>query len=358
MSRVEAARRVGAADAVVTDDGAGQGRSALAAVRALAAAGYRPAVARSGRWSLAASSRACARTVDVGPVEDDGYAEAIGRVAREIGARAVFPSSDASLLALGAPVRHLLDKARLVVAAQSVGIPMPETQIFDTAEELIASADRLSYPVVVKLPISRVPARKVAEPSELAAVATMEGPFLVQPFVDSPVWAVGGVTWKGRLVAAAHQRYLRTWPLDCGTASAAVTVEPDPAVEERLLALLDGYDGIFQAQFTGEFLLDLNPRVYGSLPLAVAAGANLPAVLCELLRGEEVPSVRARAGVNYRWIEGDLRALRGLVRDKRIGLASAARAIGPRRGSAHSVASLRDPGPLFARLRYTMRGRR
>ena len=358
MSRVETTNRVGAADVVVTDDGAGQGRSALAAVRALAAAGYRPAVARSGRWSLAASSRACARIFEVGPVEDAGFAEAVGRAAREIDAHAVFPSSDASLVALGTPVGHLLDKGRLVAAAKRAGIPTPETVIFETAEQLTASADRLPYPIVVKLPISRVPARKVSGPSKLAGAATVEGPFLVQPFVDAPVWAVGGVTWNGRLVAAVHQRYLRTWPLDCGTASAAVTVEPDPAVEERLLALLDGYDGVFQAQFAGDFLLDLNPRVYGSLPLAVAAGVNLPAVTCELLRGEDVPSVRARAGVCYRWIEGDLRALRGLVRSKRLGLAGAVRALGPRRGSAHSVASLRDPGPLFARLRYMMRGRR
>ncbi len=358
MSRIEATRRVGAADVVVTDDGAGQGRSALAAVRALAAAGYRPAVARSGRWSLAASSRSCARTFEVGPVEDEGFAGAVGRAAREIDAYAVFPSSDASLLALGAPVRHLLDKGRLVDIARSAGIPTPETRVFDTAEELIASADRLPYPVVVKLPISRVPARRVSEPSGLAGAVAVDGPFLVQPFVDSPVWAVGGVTWNGRLVAAVHQRYLRTWPLDCGTASAAVTVEPEPAVEERLLALLDGYDGIFQAQFAGRFLLDLNPRVYGSLPLAVASGTNLPALVCDLLRGEDVPSVRARAGVGYRWIEGDLRALNGLVRSKRLGLGGAVRALGPRRGSAHSVASLRDPGPLLARLRYTMRGRR
>jgi hypothetical protein len=358
MTRVEGTRRVGAADVVVTDDGAGQGRSALAAVRALAAAGYRSAVARSGRWSLAAASRGCARTFEVGPVEDEGFADAVGRAAREVGAYAVFPSSDASLLALGAPVRHLLDKSRLVDAARNAGIPSPETLFFDTAEELIASADGLPYPVVLKLPISRVPARKVSEPSGLAGAGSVEGPFLVQPFVDSPVWAVAGVTWNGRLVAAVHQRYLRTWPLDCGTASAAVTVEPDRTVEDRLLVLLDGYDGIFQAQFTGEFLLDLNPRVYGSLPLAVAAGANLPALVCDLLRGDEVPSVRARAGVGYRWIEGDLRALKGLVRSKKLGLGRAVRALGPRRGSAHSVASLRDPGPLLARLRYTMRGRR
>ncbi|MEX2554364.1 MAG: hypothetical protein WEB06_01885 [Actinomycetota bacterium] len=358
MSRVEAERRVEAADVVVTDDGDGHGRSALAAVRALATAGYRPAVARSGRWSLAAASRACVRTFEVGPVSAPGFADSVGRAAREIGAHAIFPSSDTSLLALGEPVGHLLDKARLIEAAKRAGIPMPETHIHETAEDLIASAGRLTYPVVVKLPISRVPARKVSGAAELAGAAAVPGPFLVQPFIDAPVWAVGGVIWDGRLVGAVHQRYLRTWPVDCGTASAAVTAEPDPAIEERLVGLLDGYEGIFQAQFAGEFLLDLNPRVYGSLPLAVAAGANLPAILCDLRRGESVPSVRARAGVSYRWIEGDLRALRSLVRGRRLGPAAAVRALGPRRGSAHSVASLRDPGPALLRLRYVMRGRR
>lgn len=357
MSRIEAARRVAAAGVVVTDDGAGQGRSALAAVRALAAGGYRPAVARSGRWSLAASSRSCARTFDVGPVEREGYADAVGSASSEIGATAVFPSSDAALLALGVPVGHLLDKSRLGAAAERAGLTAPPTQIFDTGEELIAAAGRLAYPVVVKLPISRVPARKATVPGDLAETARGEGPFLVQPFVESPLWAVAGVTWNGRLVAAVHQRYERTWPLDCGTASAAQTVPPDPDVEERLLGLLGGYDGIFQAQFAGEFLLDLNPRVYGSLPLAVAAGVNLPAIVCALMSGGNVATMRARPGVRYRWLEGDLRALTTLVRDKRLGPVAAARALRPRRGSAHSVASLRDPGPVLVRMRYAMRGR-
>ncbi len=358
MSPVETARRAVAADVLVTDDGAGHGRSALAAVRALAAGGFRPAVARSGRWSLAATSRWCVGVVDVGAVDGPHFAVSVGRAMGETGASAVLPASDGALMGLGLPVGHLLDKSRLLDAARIAGIPMPVTAMFPSAQDLIDASDALSFPVVVKLPVSVVPARRMEDEAGLRAAAAGQGPFLVQPFIDAPVRAVGGVVWKGRMVAAVHQRYLRTWPPDCGTASAAVTVEPDREIEDRLLSLLDGYDGIFQAQFAGGFLLDLNPRAYGSLPLAVAAGANLPAILCRLMRGVEVSDIRARPGVAYRWLEGDLRALARLVRTRRLTPGRALRALAPRRGSAHSVVSLRDPAPFFARLRYAARSRR
>src|SRR5439155_20067813 len=104
--------------------------------------------------------------------------------------------------------------------------------------------------------------------------------------------SLAGVAWRGRLVGTVHQRFLRTWPPDCGMASAAVTVEPDLGLEERILALIDGYEGIFQADLAGPYLLDFNPRVYASLPLAVAAGVNLVRVWCDLLRGLDAHTAR------------------------------------------------------------------
>jgi predicted ATP-grasp superfamily ATP-dependent carboligase len=169
--------------------------------------------------------------------------------------------------------------------------------------------------------------------------------------------AVGGVIKGGVLVAAAHQRYIRTWGIDAGEASAAVTTEPDAELEERLRSLLEGYDGIFQAQFAGEFLLDVNPRVYGSLPLAVAAGANLVRVWCDLLRGVSVPTVRARPGVRYRWIEGDLRHLWAAVRSGRLGVGRALAALRPTPGTAHSAFTFSDPRPGLLELRHRLRRR-
>lgn len=353
MSRVVASERLRTVDAWVTDEGNGQGRSALAAVRALAAGGYRAGVAASGRWSLARASRFAVATVTVRPPDSEGYSEAIAALRDGGSPSIVFPSSDAALLALGAPVGHLVDKSRLVAVAEAAGLPTPPTRWFNSADELLASHP--SYPVVVKQPISRVPPRKVSNAAELAEAALTPGPYLVQPFIDAPLWAVGGVAWNGRMIAAVHQRYRRTWPPDCGTASSALTVEPEEAIEDRLLRLLAGYDGIFQAQFAGDFLIDLNLRVYGSLPLGLAAGVNLPAIVCDLVRGVEVRPQRARPGVAYRWLEGDLRAVLRLVRSGRLG---AARELLPRPGIAHSVASIRDPRPILTRIGYAAWGRR
>jgi predicted ATP-grasp superfamily ATP-dependent carboligase len=338
---------------LITDGGDTQSRSSLAAVRALAAAGYRCAVTVSGRRSLASFSRYCARRVDVPPVTDAGFAEA---VRAELAARSyltVIAATDATLLALDAPVRHLVDKVELIQRADRAGLSVPPTRVFASRDELVA-ADDLEFPAVMKLAVSNPfnPARLLRSRGDLSTPDPGEGPFLVQPYLSEGLRAAAGVLWDGRLVAAVHQRYLRIWPPDCGTACAALSVEPDFDLERCLLRLLDGYQGIFQAQLAGDRLLDLNTRVYGSIPLAVAGGANLPAIYCDLLAGKEVRLVRARPGVFYRWLEGDLRHMVLAVREGRLGFVSALRSLRPHRKAAHSTESLRDPMPMVARLRH------
>jgi predicted ATP-grasp superfamily ATP-dependent carboligase len=340
---------------LVLDPGDGHGRSALAAVRALDAGGYRPVVATWGRASLAAASRSSVRTALLPPPDDPGFADAVDRTALGSGSLTVFPSSDAALRVLGPAGSELVDKVKLAERAAAAGFPTPPTTRFENGTALLDAADTLPFPIVVKPAFPTRPARRHASASSLGDLADANEPLLVQPYVTDPMRAVGGVIHRGRLVAASHQRNVRTWPAECGTSSAAETIEPDPSLESSLVALLDGFEGVFQAQLAGRYLLDLNPRVYGSLPLAVAAGANIPAVWCDLLRGEDVPEHRARPGVRYRWIEGDLRSLRASLRAGRISLGEAAWALRPRRGTAHSTESLGDPRPTLARVRYAAR---
>ena len=343
---------------MVTDGGSGQGRSALAAVRALAEGGYPVAVTTSGRYSLAAASKFTSRRVDVPSVADVGrYKEAILKETRSRPYLTVMATSDAALLALREPVRHLVDKVKLADAAKRVGIESPETVRFSSSESLMGSADDLDFPVVVKPAVSRWPAACVASIQDLASVArNVDGPVLVQPFLQQNMRAVCGVVWKGHLVAVSHQRYFRTWPATCGTASAAETTEPDLGLEEKLVGLLVGFDGIFQAQLAAGKLLDLNARPYGSMPLAVRAGANFPAIYCDLLHGVEYTDVvRARPGVFYRWVEGDVRNLFGALRRREIGVVDLVRAFRPHRRAAHSTELLSDPKPTLARLAYALR---
>lgn len=339
---------------LVTDGGTGQGRSALAAVRALAAAGYRSTVTTSGDHSIAASSRHCDRRVPVPGVDDPRFAEAIRDELAASHYLTVLAASDAALLALGLADDTLLDKASMAKAAAAVGLLTPEGRTYATLTELRDDVAALPYPAVIKPSISRFTAKRVDRPSDVGRIDDVEGPFLVQPFVDAPLRSIGGVMWEGRLVAAVHQRYLRTWPAACGGACAAETVGPDLDLEERTRALLGSHAGIFHVQLAGDLLLDVNPRVYGSHPLAHRAGVNLVGLTCDLLRGSTPPRavLRAAPGVFYRSLEGDVRNRVHELRRGRIGVVEAVSSLLPRRSAAHGPESLMDPGPMLARGRF------
>ncbi len=341
---------------LVTDGGSGQGRSALAAVRALHDWGYRVAVTVSGSHSLAAASRHCSRRVPAHDVSDPSrYKQDILKETRARPYLTVMATSDSALLALGAPVKHLVDKTRLVERASKAGLEMPPTQRFESVGAMLDGGTPFDLPVVVKPVVSRWPAVCVGSERELEELRLQpDTPVLVQPYLQDDLRAISGVMWKGELVAVSHQRYHRTWPVSCGTASAAETVGPDLDLEKKVTALLAGYDGIFQAQLAADKLLDLNPRPYGSMPLAARAGVNLPGILCDLLHGIEYSGIRARPGVFYRWTEGDLRHVFEDLRERRTSPREALGVFRPRRRAAHSTESLTDPRPMLTRLAYAL----
>lgn len=341
---------------LISEGGGGQSRAAVAAVRALAAGGYRAAVTVSGARSLAAASRSCTRRVSVPSAETDpeGYAAALRAELATNRYLTVLAASDAALVALQAPVQHLLNKVACAAKARAAGMAVPATETFASREELLAAGDRLPYPVVVKPDLKRYRAARVDSPAELGAAVPGPGTVMVQPFLGDRLHAVVGVIWNGQLVAGVHLQYLRVWPAPCGTVASAETTSLDPALEERLVRLLDGYNGLFHAEFAGPYLLDLNPRVHASLPVAVAAGADLVGIYCDLLRGRAVPTVRGRPGVFFRWVEGDIRSLLWARRNGDISTLSALAALRPRRGAVHSFGSLRDPGPMVVRLSYVV----
>lgn len=344
---------------LVSDGTSGPNRSTLAAVRALASAGYRPAVTLSGDGSMAAVSRFCDRTLPIAYVDDPGYAKAIRA---ETSARpyvTVLLTSDAALQALQAPGHHLVDKVRLAADARAAGLDVPSSRPYQDIHALVDAADELEYPCVVKPALRtqrrHMPARRVDTAGQLRQLPRLPGPLVVQRLVEGDIHSVAGVVWRGQLKAVVHQAHLRIWPPQCGDACYAVTTAPAPALERSLLTLLGDYEGIFQAEFVGPHLLDLNPRVYGSLPLSVAAGVNLVGIFCDLLRGVDVPPVRARDGVVYHWWEGDVRHVASRWRAGESSLSQSARALRLRDAFTRDNPVLGDPRPSLYRWGHVTR---
>jgi hypothetical protein len=340
---------------LVTDDTTGQNRAAVATVRALARAGYRPAVSTAGVRSIAAASRFCEQRVLLPRAGAPGYAEALRAELASGRYAAALPASDVSLIAARCSGAELVNKVVAYERAQKADIPTLPWQVFESREALRACADQLPYPAVVKAVVkvfnADPQAHVVETPQDLDRLSGV-GALIVQPYEDAPLRAVSGVVWDGCFLALAHQRYLRLWPVRAGVGSAAVTVAPDYELEEKLALVLEGHNGVFQAQLAGPYLLDLNPRVYGSLPLTLAAGPNLPAIACDAAQGKLRRLTRAQPGVRYRWVEGDVRHLVNNWKAGRISGAEALRAGWPHRRTAHSSESLIDPGPIVERLRY------
>jgi predicted ATP-grasp superfamily ATP-dependent carboligase len=118
--------------------------------------------------------------------------------------------------------------------------------------------------------------------------------------------------------------------------------------------------GIWEAQFVRDahdaYLIDLNPRPYGSLGLAVAAGLNLPGIWADVVLGREPIVTDYRIGRRYRAEMRELGFLTEALAARDVRSVSAA--LLPRRRTTHAVLSLRDPAPtvflldrMAARLR-------
>lgn len=337
-------------EVLLTDGGDGRSRDCISAIRGLVQGGYRCVVAstRPGRGL----SRYVSRTIEVPPVSDPAFAHTIEDLAVEF--EVVVPASESCFRALFPRLVHLIDKRDLERAARAAGLEAPPTRYFPTAASLSANKGDLRYPVVIKPAVRTFNAFRAGSPADLRWLPPDAEDVLVQPFLTGTAEAVIGLVWREKIHSVVHERWIRKWPPDCGLASAAVTTGRDLTREHALRRLLTEHEGLFCAQFVDGFLIDLNLRVGSTHPLAVKAGVNLLAIYCDLVRGEDAKPRSAGPGYFFRWLEGDVRAIAHALRHGGSGWWEALDALRPRRGAAHSVESLKDPGPMVARLSYAL----
>jgi predicted ATP-grasp superfamily ATP-dependent carboligase len=355
--------------------------AALATVRGLRAAGYEPWVGSIVPDGYAQRSAAAAGVLRLpSPAEGQEQFVAAAKVAVErCRAEVVLPTSESATAALavhsdsfdgavvGVPsveaLRELTDKSALARLAQTAGLASPPSVEVDSLRALDDETvlAELAFPAVVK-PVRSAGRRAtgVHEVPDAVRVGGLEAlrrevarqpdvPWLVQPFISGRLIGVAGVSENGRLLCTVHQVAHRIFPRDCGGSTYAETVPRLARLDEglgRLLAPL-GLTGIWHAQFIADgsdaYLIDFNPRPYGSLALAIAAGANLPALWVDALTGRQTQPCNYRVGRRYR---AELRELGYLAHALRAAdLRAALSVLVPRRHTAHAVLSVRDPAP-------------
>jgi protein-tyrosine-phosphatase/predicted ATP-grasp superfamily ATP-dependent carboligase len=220
-----------------------------------------------------------------------------------------------------------LDKAKTVELALQLGIPVPESRSISQNNRHPYDENMLPYPVVIK------PARSMGaedkgiiqlsvdyafDHAELTAKTTHAlrfGDVILQAYFKGQGVGVELITDHGKIIYAFQHLRLHEVPLTGGGSSLrkSVAVEPELlAASQKLMASLN-WHGVAMVEFkwnpeTRDFrLMEINGRFWGSLPLAVSAGADFPAMLYELLsQGHVTQRPPARLGMYGQKISSDL----------------------------------------------------
>lgn len=387
------------ATVLVTDAARG---SAIAIIRSLGRRGLRVVAADSEPRSPGFYSRyACERLRYPQPARAPGdVVETLLRAARARHVDLIVPVTDETMMplsaarerfdgvcALAVPEADALaqsaDKLATLELAARLEIPVPRTEVVKTTSEALEAAPSLGWPLVLKPRWSRkrdeggaLERFEVAYAADEAGLAEemrrLEGrcQVLLQEYCRGEGHGVELLLHAGRPLAAFQHRRLREVPITGGASSFRESAPLDPHLYDyavRLLAAL-GWTGLAMVEFKvgegGPRLMEINGRIWGSLPLAVKSGMDFPARLAALYL-EQLPTANGPADTAYAlgvrsrnldlevvWIASTLRGGRqpaGVrVPGRRQALGAALRLLHP--GDGFDVLTRDDPRPGLAEL--------
>ena len=216
------------------------------------------------------------------------------------------------------------DKSEVVKIAKSRGIPVPETIFIKDINELERKTANITFPAVIKPRISSgsYGIKYVNNKDELLSAykeVHSKYPFpLIQEYIPQGGDAFGvsclfdrGVKLKAVFV---HKR-LREYPITGGPSTLRESVVNDEVKElgVKLLSAMKWF-GVAMVEFKVDprdnkpKLMEINPRFWGSLPLAIYSGVDFPYLLYKIAMGEDFEAVTTyKTGIRSRYLlPGDI----------------------------------------------------
>lgn len=196
----------------------------------------------------------------------------------------------------------VLDKAATFSLAERIGVSTPQSFYISGIDELPALLPKLRFPVVVK-PSHSVSAGSEGYSKRNVSYANDENELKLQcraclrhssVILQSYFRGLGAgvelIAKQGEILYAFQHLRLHEVPLTGGGSSFRMSTELEPELLDAATRLIREirWTGVAMVEFkwnpaTREYcLMEINGRFWGSLPLAVAAGADFPAMQAEL----------------------------------------------------------------------------
>ncbi|WP_449288221.1 carboxylate--amine ligase [Marinobacter salarius] len=323
----------------------GNQRASLAAVRSLGSRGLWIAVGEAAPESLAGCSRYCHQRVTYSNpfLSPRLFFEDILHQVESLGISFLLPVTEATTYVLlryrdelpdhivlpfsaADAVEQLANKNDLFQLALEKNIPIPDTVFCNDAEEgLRALNDLEHFPVVLKPYKSKVLTDGGIESTQVIVANTRQDartaitsngffrfPFSIQSFINGTGQGVFALFDHGDPVCYFAHRRLREKPPGGGV---SVLCESAPINEQlrvsaETLLRSAHWHGVAMVEFrvaedgTG-YLMEVNPRFWGSLQLAIDSGIDFPWWLYLVSTGQAVPQPVWKYR-RVRWLLGDL----------------------------------------------------
>ncbi|MET1110925.1 MAG: ATP-grasp domain-containing protein [Allosphingosinicella sp.] len=298
-------------------------RAFLAIARSLGRRGVEVHAAPSDFSSPALKSRyiAAAHRLPPYPLDPGQWEKALARLIAAHGFAKVVPTSDSGLFMLrhhaGALGRERIgianegaleifsDKANTRALAERHGVAVALGRLIGRGEPAQGLTEALGLPLVLKprasyalgdveTKRSALVVREAAELDRQLRSGTWDG-CVAERFFPGVGIGLSVLAREGRILLAYQHRRLHE-SSETGASTSRVSEPADPALlaVARTLAAAARLDGVAMFEFRLDrrsgrhVLLEVNPRFWGSLPLAVAAGADFPSLWWDLaVRGRE-----------------------------------------------------------------------
>jgi len=321
----------------------GDSRAALAITRSLGAHEIRVAVASEERPCLAGCSCFCTETlVYPSPASmPQLFREWLCATLATMGDAVLFTCGDLTTSIVGKyrlalPVRthHALppqlsleiamDKAATIDLASRMNVPVPKTLEFKKGDIISPSDIHLRFPVVIKAAHSDLAYRPlttyartlddihIAVSDALRVVPSV----LVQECVTGEGTGIFALMDSGKpLITFAHRRRYEKPPWGGTSALSESIEEPSDTLAHALDILRElKWHGVAMVEFKRDSdgtprLMEINPRFWGSLQLAIRSGIDFPYLYSQLASGEIVDTCAKRSCAANRWVLGQVDSL-------------------------------------------------
>jgi predicted ATP-grasp superfamily ATP-dependent carboligase len=327
-------------EVIITD---GHWRKSLAAVRALGKMGIKTVVGESTRVATSVFSKYCHRSfVYPSPVYSSfEFVDFIENMVRKGNCQMLLPMEDETLSLIldnhtefsnwtylpfvsAEKFQFARDKARVLQLAETKGIPIPKTWYIQSMDQLDELIDNLPYPVVIKpknasgaLGVSYIDRSKDLKQRYMDVHKQYPYP-LIQECIPNEGTGYGVSLLfdeRSNVKACFVHKRIREYPVTGGASTLRESIRYD-AIRDMAVSLLKelGWFGVAMVEFKQDprdgvvKLMEINPRFWGSLQLAIVSGVNFPYLLYKMSKGESFKPIEDyNIGVKCRWLlPGDL----------------------------------------------------